>query len=682
MDPATNYESQGDGFIRLMYEGLFQYSNNSDEQIQPALATSYTISANGLIYTFHLRTGVTFALQPGETVGQPFNAYVMQYSIDRAILMNDPAGPVWEIDQWINGASSVLGTTDMNVSQAITFLNQQSVKALDPTTLQITLSVPFGGFIQTLLYPEAFAISPKAIINNEPTSYTTANNNVFGMVSLASFFPGLSNSSILSDLGLPSNYNIDNSGVVPSSPASTVNAYTWLSDHSAGTGPYYLVDLIRGTKIDFERNVYWWNVNNFQQYSVNSISIIQVAEDATRVLDLENGKTDTGDIPLSLISQFGITGNHTASTASGVSSYVYNTLTNEFIGMNLNNTLLPGQLTESSSSTYMNSNTTPLLKYTWNNAQGLPQYASKDNPFSAILFREAWAYAFPYDTYINQAFAGFAIRMQGATPKGVFGYDGNLISQGLIPSTDAATATSLFKEVGWQGTITLTYNQGSMARLLSMLLLETAINNLNVGITVKVQSVSWNTYLADIFAGGEAVFQLGWTPDYADPEDYVIPYYQSGQTFTELINYQNTYVNSLIADAAATASPTTRFALYKQMEQNATQDFPYIYLDQPQNVILARNWIQGIDRSQTNSLNPITNTLSYQYLAKTNSVVDWNGIYTVTYTPTLISTFLSNSNSTVSSSFSMKTSPGFAGLSTISFFVIAVLFYSYRRKKE
>ena len=614
LDPATDYETQGGGYIQLMYDGLFSYVNNSLTQTQPDLAfNNYTVSTNGLVYTFYLRTGVTFALQPGERTGQPFNAYVMQYSIDRAILMNDPSGPAWMIDQWIKGAGDVLGTTDMNQSQAITFLNQKSVLALNANTLQITLGAAFGGFIQTIQFPVADAISPKAIIDNEPSSYTTKHNDNFGMTSLASFFPGTANATILQNLGLPSTYNIDNSGVVPSSPSSGSNAYTWLADHSAGTGPWYLVKLVQGTEVDFAKNNNYWNRQSFQTYSPNKIQITQVAEDATRVLDLQNGKTDIGGIPASLFSQFGVSSTHPNSTVAGVNSYVYNTIDNEFIGMNMNNTLQPGQVKESSSSTY---NASTLLKYTWKNAQNQTQYASPENPFTSLIFRQAWAYAFPYDTYINQALAGFAFRMQGVIPEGLLGYDGNLIAQGKIPSTDAATATSLFKQVGWQGSITLTYNTGSTARKISANLLATAINALNVGITVNVVSVAWNTYLTDVFNGGLAMFQLGWAPDFADPHDYTVPYYESNQTFTTPISYSNPYVDSLIKQAAAATSPSTRTALYTAMENNATQDFPYIYLDQSQTVILARSWIQGIGNPASDSMNAMINFLQVQNLAK------------------------------------------------------------------
>lgn len=712
LDPATNYETQGGGYIQLMYEGLFQYTNNSATLLQPDLALNYTVSSNGLTYTFNLRTGVKFALQPGESVGQPFNAYVMQYSIDRAILMNDPAGPAWMIDQWIKGANTVLGTSDMNQSQAITFLSQQSIKALDANTLQITLTSPFGGFIQAIRFTVGSAISPKAIIDNEPSTYTAKQNDTYGMVSLASFFPGISNNTILSNLGLPNNYNIDNSGVVPSSPVSGQNAYVWLQYHSAGTGPYYLVDFVQGTKIDFSRNINWWNVNCFNQYSVDSITIKQVPTDATRVLDLQQGITDTGDIPFSLLSQFGVTANHTASTYSGVNSYIYNTLENEFIGMNLNDTLSPGQVVESSYSTYMKSNTTPLLKYTWNGANGKPQYASPNNPLTSILFREAIAYAFPTQTYINQALAGFAFRMQGAIPKGLLGYDSQLIINGDIPTYNLTMAKQLFNYVGWQGNIVFYYNQGSIARQISAQLLQQAIQSLNVNITVSVSAVSWNSYLTQVFNGGEALFQLGWAPDFADPHDYIVPYYLSGQTFSGPINYYNPAVNSLINSAATTTSPSTRAQLYNEIEQNATQDFPYIYLDQPQNVILARDWIQGLNRSQSDALNPMVNTLSYQYLAKTYAVVNWTAPYTVPVTTTSTTSTTSaaskksatstvattnpttsiksttsntstavNSKSNTPSKSLITTSPSFQVVSTIGMLITITTIFIHKRKR-
>lgn len=58
-DPDIFYEIEGNSVVTNVYEGLVQYGNNTS-QIIPALATSWTISPDGMTYTFHLRPGVQF----------------------------------------------------------------------------------------------------------------------------------------------------------------------------------------------------------------------------------------------------------------------------------------------------------------------------------------------------------------------------------------------------------------------------------------------------------------------------------------------------------------------------------------------------------------------------------------------------------------------------------------------
>ena len=58
-DPDIFYSVEGNVVITSVYEGLVQYANNSPT-IVPALATSWTISPNGLTYTFRLRPHVMF----------------------------------------------------------------------------------------------------------------------------------------------------------------------------------------------------------------------------------------------------------------------------------------------------------------------------------------------------------------------------------------------------------------------------------------------------------------------------------------------------------------------------------------------------------------------------------------------------------------------------------------------
>jgi peptide/nickel transport system substrate-binding protein len=58
-DPDIFYEIEGNAVTTSVYEGLVRYKPDSAE-IEPALAESFDASADGLTYTFKIRTGVTF----------------------------------------------------------------------------------------------------------------------------------------------------------------------------------------------------------------------------------------------------------------------------------------------------------------------------------------------------------------------------------------------------------------------------------------------------------------------------------------------------------------------------------------------------------------------------------------------------------------------------------------------
>jgi len=78
VDPAIVYDGS-DRITRLIYESLLNYKGSSVSELEPSLATGYTVSSDGLTYTFTLQQGVTFQ------DGTPFNADAVKFSFDRMI---------------------------------------------------------------------------------------------------------------------------------------------------------------------------------------------------------------------------------------------------------------------------------------------------------------------------------------------------------------------------------------------------------------------------------------------------------------------------------------------------------------------------------------------------------------------------------------------------------------------
>jgi peptide/nickel transport system substrate-binding protein len=79
LDPATFFGGPGFSPMAAMYEGLVQYEVGSTK-IVPQLATKWTISPDGLTYTFTLRQGVKF--HDGTTVDADAFKYSFQRFID------------------------------------------------------------------------------------------------------------------------------------------------------------------------------------------------------------------------------------------------------------------------------------------------------------------------------------------------------------------------------------------------------------------------------------------------------------------------------------------------------------------------------------------------------------------------------------------------------------------------
>jgi ABC-type transport system substrate-binding protein len=297
LDTASNYESFGSGINELCRETLLRYNSSSDyAAIEPSLATGYDISADGKNITFTLRPGVTFH------DGSPFNAYVMKYSMDRAMIMNDPSGASWMITpNLLGGDYYSLG--DPNVTEAIEFATAGGIEVIDDYTIRVCQAIPYVPMLYALQYNVMAAVSPKDVIGATPADYVTDSNSAtyheYGMIPLTDWFPELTEAEIRTKLGLDPAANLNISGVVPGSGMDLDNAPEGMHETCIGTGPYELTTFdTTGWTMEFEKNVNWWDNGSFAPQSVDYIKIVGKQDNAeTRVSALLAGDIDIGSIP-------------------------------------------------------------------------------------------------------------------------------------------------------------------------------------------------------------------------------------------------------------------------------------------------------------------------------------------------------------------------------------------------
>ena len=121
-----------------VYDGLVRYADGTLE-VEPALASDWEISGDGLTYTFNLREGVQFH------DGSDFDAESVVFNFER---MLDEAHPYHDTGPF---------------PLSFFFSAIEEVEALDSHTVEFTLNEPFAPFLSNLAYPTGLIASPAAI---------------------------------------------------------------------------------------------------------------------------------------------------------------------------------------------------------------------------------------------------------------------------------------------------------------------------------------------------------------------------------------------------------------------------------------------------------------------------------------------------------------------------------------
>ena len=122
------------------YDGLYEY--DMENRLMPALAESYTVSEDGLTYTFKIRQGLKWVDSQGREVADvKADDFVagMQHMMDAA------GGLEYLVQGVIKGANEYIAKTETDFTKV-------GVKAVDDATLVYTLEAPVTYFMTMLGY--------------------------------------------------------------------------------------------------------------------------------------------------------------------------------------------------------------------------------------------------------------------------------------------------------------------------------------------------------------------------------------------------------------------------------------------------------------------------------------------------------------------------------------------------
>jgi peptide/nickel transport system substrate-binding protein len=240
---------------------LLFFNKSSATEMIPVLAKSWTESADGLTYTFYLRSNVYF------NNGDAFNAYAVWWNIYRLYVMNYNTF-VYDIPG----------------------LNGTGITANDVNGLDNSANTPSSALLQ--------------VMENPHNSVTVVN------ATEVQFHLGFAFEPFLSTLGTPpwcfvDPYFVEQHGGVVAN--TTSNAFMSVNGTQNSDGPYVVSNYVPNQYVQLTANPHYWAQNltgsqtNFfiQPAKIQQITIYYKTNELTRVLDVQNNNVQGATISYS-----------------------------------------------------------------------------------------------------------------------------------------------------------------------------------------------------------------------------------------------------------------------------------------------------------------------------------------------------------------------------------------------
>lgn len=560
LDPAWTYETTGAEVESNIYEGLVYFNRENPDDFVPALATEWTLSDDGVTYTFNVRDGVTFH------AGGTLEPHDVAYSIQRALLQDRADGPMWLFLEPMFGSSSLTslavekagleaaegeeapGLADVPAETLLEVCQmvQNAIVADDEAgTVTLTLAQPTPWMLQLLSQPWGSALDMEWMVEQGDwdggcENWTQWNN--------------------------------------PAAEAST------LFDQANGTGPYKLVEWKKGESIGLAANeAYWrtepiWAGGPSGPAAIPNIVMQKVPEWGTRFTKLQTGEADIVNVPRANIDQLA---NMVHTEYEGVDESAPSTLVNEAGTLKL----FRGYPSVSNAAAVINHTINDVGGNEFIGSGQLDGQGIPTDFFQDIHVRKAFNYCFDWDTFIAEALLGEGIQVRGPIIEGLQGYsaDSEVYSFDLQKCEEELT-------LAWDGQVaangfqmTIAYNEGNEARKTAAEILASNLSAVDARYQLEVIKLEWPTFLDNMRQAKLPIGFVGWLEDYHDASNWVHPYMHSHGAYAGNQGFEPTMqaqFDALIDAGVVETDEAKRNEIYAQLQQLAIDNAIDIFLNQ------------------------------------------------------------------------------------------------------
>ncbi|MFA9376138.1 MAG: peptide ABC transporter substrate-binding protein [Lachnotalea sp.] len=306
LDPQLVNSMYGATLDFHLFEGLMR---NNDGTVEPACAETYELSDDGLVYTFHLRQGLVWS----DGVVLTANDFV--YGIQRLV---NPATA---------SPSSFMGMIVKNaaaVNSGELPIEELGVKALDDSTIEITLENPAGYFL--------------------------------GVLSTAGYYPCRKD--------LVEKYGKD---------------FAADADKNVYNGPFTLTDWQHASLLTFKKNDNYWNKDIV---NLDGLDISIVTDKSTALGMYETGDLDFAEVPGDMTANYP----DSSSYYSGAVEYLQiNVAANDILAnKNFRNAMSAAINREEFVALATSGNNTPTTRYVLPQVSGVTKTYGEEYPLEAF----------------------------------------------------------------------------------------------------------------------------------------------------------------------------------------------------------------------------------------------------------------------------------------------------------
>ena len=219
------------------------------------------------------------------------------------------------------------------------------------------------------------------------------------------------------------------------------------------------------------------------------------------------------------------------------------------------------------------------------------------DPGKSLAVRKAIAYTIDRQAIVDNVYNGTVEPLYSMVPRGIAGHvDAFKNVYGEAPNKENAqlalqaggVETPVKAEIWWTPTH---YGDSSADEYAEI---KRALDESGL-FQVTLKSTEWDQYSEAYAQDRYSIFQLGWFPDYPDPDNYLSPFYHTDNFLKN--HYSNKGVDDLLAAQKASTNPAERKRIFERIQEIVAQEVPIIPLWQGKQVAAVRDGITGVGQT-------------------------------------------------------------------------------------